>query len=52
VLRHESMPTAAPFPPSWIRGDRPEDALWGLIPDGPTKQIIIDRLKAVQEAQE
>jgi len=52
VLRHESTPTAAPFPPSWIRGDRPEDALWGLIPDGPGKQQLIDRLKAVQQTTE
>ena len=52
VLRHESTPTAAPFPPSWIRGDQPEDALWSLIPDGPNKQNVIDRLKEVQGAQE
>jgi hypothetical protein len=52
VLRHESTPTAAPFPPSWIRGDRPEDALWSLIPDGPGKQQLIDRLKAVQQTTE
>jgi N-acetylglucosamine-6-sulfatase len=52
VLRHESDPSAAPFPASWIRGDRPEDALWRLIPDGPMKPMIIDRLRAVQAEEE
>jgi N-acetylglucosamine-6-sulfatase len=51
VLRHESAPKAAPFPPSWIRGDLPEDMYHGLIPDGPQKQVLIDRLKEAQAAQ-
>ena len=48
VLRHESAPGAAPFPPSWIRGDEPVDQYHGLINDGPNKQLLIDRLKEAQ----
>jgi hypothetical protein len=46
------VPEAAPYPTSWIRGDLPEDMYHGLIPDGPQKQLLIDRLKKAQAAQE
>jgi N-acetylglucosamine-6-sulfatase len=50
VLRHQSAPQAAPFPPSWLRGDHPADKYYGLIPDGPQKQQTIEGLKKIHAA--